>query len=328
MFAAPFRPTRIRGIADVCARCAVVWLLTVAVAAAQTPPANGKAPAGPKIPAPEDVVLTARDGLEVDATYYGSIKGREAVPVVLLHTFKGNRADYAELAASLQSQGHAVIVPDLRGHGTTGKKKAGDRSSENPNPPRDFFLAMITNDMEAVKSFLMTKHNAGELNIERLCLVGAEMGATIAMNWAQYDWSHPVLLTGKQGQDVKGLVLISPEFAFRGISMKQAASDEQVRSKLSVLIVVGKGKPKSVQDADRVYKLFKPFHLAPEKLEELSREERSDRQDLFIQMVETTLQGTQLVNAKGLKVGDRIAQFIQLRLEKKSIPGWKERKTP
>ena len=284
------------------------------MAVAQTPP-------GPKLPAPEDVVLPARDGLELDATYYGSIKGREAVPVVLLHNFKGSRADYAELAASLQAQGHAVIVPDLRGHGTTAKKRSGDRLSESATPPRDFFLAMIANDMEAVKTFLMTKHNAGELNIERLCVVGAEMGATIALNWAQYDWSHPALLTGKQGQDVKALVLISPEFAFRGISVKLAALDEQIRSRLSVLILVGKGKPKSMQEADRVYRLFKPFHPDP------PTEERAEKQDLFFHPVDTTLQGTQLVNGKGLRVGDNIAQFIKLRLEKKSIPGWKERKT-
>lgn len=307
----------------------MIWLLGVALAAAQAPQtkpgpaaasADGKA-APPKIPPPEEVVLTARDNLELDATFYGSFKGREAVPVVLLHTFKGSRADFGELALSLQSLGHAVIVPDLRGHGTS-KKRGATRQPDNPNPSREFFTLMVTNDMEAVKAFLMTKNNAGELNIEKLCVIGAEMGATIAMNWAYYDWSQPALLGGKQGQDVKALVLISPEFAFRGLSLKQAGSDEQIRKRLSILILVGKSKTKALQEAERVYGLFKFYHPDPSTLEK-----RAEEQDLFFGRLDTTLQGTQMLTAKGLNVGASIAQFIKLRLESKSFP-WKERKTP
>ena len=32
---------------------------------------------------------------------------------------------------------------------------------------------MVFEDMEAIKRFLMIKHNAGELNIDKLCVVGA-----------------------------------------------------------------------------------------------------------------------------------------------------------
>ena len=36
----------------------------------------------------------------------------------MLHGWKGNRTEYADLASFLQTQhGHAVLVPDLRGHG-------------------------------------------------------------------------------------------------------------------------------------------------------------------------------------------------------------------
>ena len=44
--------------------------------------------------------------------------------------------------------------------------------------------------MEAIKRFLMTKHNAGELNIDKLCVVGVEFGL-VAVNWAAHDWSWP-----------------------------------------------------------------------------------------------------------------------------------------
>ena len=53
-------------------------------------------------------------------------------------------------------------------------------------PPAQF-KAMVTCDMEAVKKFLWERNNAGELNIDKLCVVGAEMGASVAVNFALAD---------------------------------------------------------------------------------------------------------------------------------------------
>ena len=39
-------------------------------------------------------------------------------------------------------------------------------------------------DMEAVRSFLVGKNDKEELNLNRLCIVGLGMGATVAVNWA------------------------------------------------------------------------------------------------------------------------------------------------
>ena len=46
---------------------------------------------------------------------------------------------------------------------------------------------MATEDMMAVKAFLWDRNNAGELNIDKLCVVGAEMGASVAMSFALAD---------------------------------------------------------------------------------------------------------------------------------------------
>ena len=129
---------------------------------------------------PEETVLSTSDGVTIAATFYPS-KLKKAVPVILLHASKGSRRDFEALALQLQRAGHAVIVPDLRGHGE--KRRGAARPGELR--PADY-LAMVEpgGDLETIKQFLMAKNNAGEVNIEKLCVVGVEMGAVVAINWA------------------------------------------------------------------------------------------------------------------------------------------------
>ena len=146
-----------------------------------------------KIPKPEDLVLRTGDGLELALTYYPGTKGKQTIPIVLLHMWKQSRNEYKDLAPALQALGYAVIVPDLRGHGESTRMK-GARRDETLNaakmPPAQFGL-MVTEDMKAVKDFLWERNNAGELNIDKLCVVGAEMGASVALNFARpTPWSR------------------------------------------------------------------------------------------------------------------------------------------
>ena len=140
-----------------------------------------------KIPKPEDFLLPTADGLQLALTYYPGLKGRESIPIVLLHGWKESRNEFKDLAPALQRLGYAVIVPDLRGHGESTRVKGAQRD-ETLNalkmPPSQFGL-MVVEDMKAVKDFLWARNNAGELNIDKLCLVGAEMGASVALNFAR-----------------------------------------------------------------------------------------------------------------------------------------------
>jgi len=131
--------------------------------------------------------LVTRDGMHLAATYFPGTEGKETVPVILLHMYKGDRTEYGQLAAYLQSQGHAVLVPDLRGHGesTTGANLRMPLSATNL--ARDDFANMVRFDMEALKEFLRAKNNEGLLNIQKLCVVGAEMGASVARYWTRLD---------------------------------------------------------------------------------------------------------------------------------------------
>ena len=273
-----------------------------------------------EIPAPEDVGLTTKDGVQLKATYFASTKGKEAVPVVLLHMYKGNGGDYRELALALQSLGHAVLVPDLRGHGGSTQVVGAKKPLEAASLGKRDLVAMVTQDMEAVKKFLLEKNDEEELNIEKLCVVGAEMGANVALDWARIDWSWPVLATGKQGQDVKALVLISPQWSFRGLSVQPALAFPPVRSQLSAMLIVGEGDRGAKRDAVRLQKIFERYHPDPPK------EKWLEQKDFWYIPLQTSLQGTKMLDVGELKVGLKIAQFIKIRIVDKSFP-WKKRKT-
>ena len=277
-----------------------------------------KAGEAEKPPEPEDVVLETKDGLRLTATFYPGTEGNQSVPVILLHMWKGSRSDYGGLAPYLQQLCHAVLVPDLRGHGESIHAGGSNRPLEAASLSRQHFLRMVDCDMEALKKFLMKKNNAGELNIEKLCLVGAEMGAVVALDWARMDWSWPVLNTGKQGQDVRALVLISPQWAFHGLNVKQAMAHRLMLGEISAMILVGDEDAKAVQQAKRFEAIFRRNQPNAEA------EKITDR-TLFYIPIKTSLQGTKMLGVRALNIEPRIAKFIELRLVNQNFP-WKDRK--
>jgi len=168
----------------------------------------------------EEVTLKTKDGVKLVATFFPSSFGKDAVPIVMLHDDKESRAVFNTLASELQNpegeelQSHAVLTVDLRGHGdsTTQEGRNGQtRQLEADRLNSNDYRNMVLYDMEAVRRFLRKKNDAGELNLNKLCLLGSGMGANVATSYAAYDWSVPELARVKQGQDVKALILASRE---------------------------------------------------------------------------------------------------------------------
>ncbi len=278
-------------------------------------------------PAPVDIQLQTADGLQMAATYYGSKAGKEAVPIIMLHAWKGSRADFAGLALAMQARGCAVICPDLRGHGkSTQIKRGGDYANiDQASLRKGDFEAMVMQDLESVKSYLMERNNAGELNIEKLCVVGNEMGATVAIKWAQYDWHWPQLPNAKQGQDVKALVLISPQMNFHGISIADSLSQTLLESQLSILIVAGE-KNSRRDEVKRIYNRISSFRPKPAD----DPKEVEEHQDLFLSIIKgATLQGPNILNDETIlpQLTLVVGQFVEWRLTNKKIP-WTDRKAP
>jgi len=305
----PWRPCSNAG----CRRWTLVLAASLTLMAGQVRGAEDE----PTVAEPEVIRLTTKDGVVLRCTYFAGGNGKQTVPVILLHGWNGQRTDMEGLASYLQTEGgHAVIVPDLRGHGdSTVQRMAGqeDQKLDRQRFRASDLAAMVTMDLEAVKRHLMVQNNAGALNIELLCVVGTEMGSVIGLNWVAKDWSWPQLPTVKQGQDVKAFVLISPEFSAKGLPITQALAHEIVRGKLSAMIVFGKNDPGAASTSRRIYTAFKRFHPAIPT----DPEEREKKQDLFLVELDTSLQGTKLLSTAGLNVPQLIAQFIDLRLVRK-----------
>ncbi|MBN2295878.1 MAG: alpha/beta fold hydrolase [Pirellulales bacterium] len=266
---------------------------------------------------PENIVLETKDGVRLNATFFPGTKGNQSVPVILLHMWKGSRGDYNILAPYLQRLGHAVLVPDLRGHGESIHARGASQPLEADKLPSQQFLRMVDCDMETLKKFLMEKNNEGELNIDKLCIVGSEMGAVVALDWARMDWSWPPLNTGKQGQDVKALVLISPQWAFHGLSAKRAMALRPMLHELSTMILVGGENSRAVQQAKRFEAIFRRYSPGA------SAEKDPDRTLWYIPL-KTSLQGTKMLGSSTLRVEPGIAKFIKWRLVDQSFP-WKNR---
>lgn len=270
---------------------------------------------------PENITLEVNEGrlgsLVLHATYYPSHLGKEAVPIVMLHDYKGSRHDFDTLARALQvEKGHAVIVPDLRGHGESTKYNIPEnapptfrqKTIDQTRMSKNDFVRIVKGDLEAVRGFLLQENNAAKLNINKLCVVGAGMGSVMALNWAYVDWTAPVLAVGKQGQDIKGLVLISPAWNFRGLPIQDAINNPQVRSQISLLFIYGEQNSSAKRDAQRLYAHFKPHH--PDAAGPEAREKR----ELFDFGLKTPLQGTEILKQPALRAAVAIAAFIDMRL--------------
>lgn len=277
-----------------------------------------------ELPEPKAVEFLTKDGVKIHGTYFASDRQRDAVPIILLHGFKGSRADLEGLALFLQQEHrHAVLTLDLRGHGeSTRQTVGGDERELNPDRFRtDDFERMVLYDVEEAKKFFNAENNAGQVNIERLGVVGAEMGATIAAYWALQDWSAPRLAI-KQGQDVKALVLISPETRFKSLAISQPFNDPDLRSQVALHIIAGARNAKSVRAAEQLHGAVKRYHREPDA--SLPADKALAERTLFLDTgYETSLQGTKMLGEK-LGLEERIATFIDLRLVKPSYP-WAER---
>ncbi len=301
----------------------------------KTPPNAQKPPVKPKTPTtkpkpkedtppePVSMTLNTRDGWRIHAEYYGPQEkirsGKETVPIIMVHGWEGQGSDWNFLAVGLQTLGHASMVIDLRGHGrSTTRRVPGDNTGRTQTISVDQLkpddISQIWRDLEAAKSELMRKNNAGEVNIEMLTVIAAEVGCIIALEWAVRDWAWPMTPAFKQGQDVKALVLLSPVESYRRMSASKSLNHTTIRDRLSLMFAVGAEDPRF---ASSVKRMHDRIERARPSLDRLDPKEAERLRDLFLIEAPTSLQGTALTD-RSLPVNRAIVYFLTKRLLERS----------
>ncbi len=141
------------------------------------------------------VSFVTGDGFEIKGNYY---KAEGSKAVLLLHMLGKDRYDYHSLAQQLQEQGYAALAIDFRGHGSS-TSRDGIETSYKTFSEEDF--GSMAEDAAAAKRFLATRNKTMD------AIVGASIGANVALKYAASD------------ADVKTVVMLSPGENYRGILM-------------------------------------------------------------------------------------------------------------
>lgn len=293
----------------------------------------------------EELRLETSDGIRIAAWYYPVPEdAKAAVTVILVHDLEGSHKTVENLARSLQRAGCAVVAPDLRGHGGSGSRPAalaGNGSKADAADPRLLkkidleSMAAATGgrlrdqsalrgEIEAVRNWIKQKSDTGTLDIDRLCVVGCGLGATLASMWTAADWNWPPTTTGPQGQQVRALALISPVWATKGVSMSVPLTSEALQRKVPILVLAGKGDRDAVRLFDQLkrfrpaewfqQRVGQPADKATDKAKDL--EDPADGTAFFIQ-ADTSLTADKLANDPSLHVADQIKTFFALALARK-----------
>jgi dienelactone hydrolase len=153
------------------------------------------------------VRLMSADNISVFATYY-PVEQSPAPVVVLVHGLKQNREVWSGFAMSLQRSGIAALTLDLRGHGesTRALTASGPMALDVSRFRAQDFRAMLL-DVEAAVGWLQQQP---EINRRRIALLGASLGANVA------------LLYTSVNEDVAALALLSPGINYRGLRTDEA----------------------------------------------------------------------------------------------------------
>jgi pimeloyl-ACP methyl ester carboxylesterase len=288
-------------------------------------------------PSVEELRLETSDGIRIAAWYYPPPEeAKAAATVILIHDFEGSHKTVDHLARSLQRSGCAVVAPDLRGHGASVRQAgAGGGKSESSEPRllkkidlesiaaatggrlRD--QCTMSGEIEAVRNWIKRKSDSGTLDIDRLCVVGCGLGATLASLWTVADWNWPPTTTGPQGRQVRALALVSPIWATKGISLTLPLTSESLQHEIPIMVLAGKSDRDAIRLFDQLKRLRPDSWFQqradqpPEKAKGL---ENAADGTVFFMQADTSLTGDKLANDPNGNVADHINTFFTLALSR------------
>ena len=290
---------------------------------AQAKPKKGRK----KIEAPpvERVLLETKDGVELQADWFGGVGGKETLPVILIHDWDSDRTALRPLAEYLQTKhGHAVICPDLRGHGESLYAKGYDKELDRSRFKKTEFASMFE-DIDQCRRFLQEKNDEEELNLDMLVVLACGKMNMHAASWCISDWQWGRVGGIKQGKNVKTLIMVSPVKRFKNGHPNQIIKDQLFSGKgrsLPTLVVWGNDEP-AVADAKSIYEEMKKARDEPKYTDD---DERWQNQKLFRSVYKSSESSEELLKEQGTALFKTIALMIEKKvlLQKELLP-WQKR---
>jgi dienelactone hydrolase len=152
----------------------------------------------------EEITFKTEDGVEIAGNYFKPKKEHSPV-FLLLHMMPSIKESWNSFASLLQDNGFAVLAIDLRGHGKSIDKNGMRLDYKEFKDPQH---RESMKDIATAKEFLAGKKN---VDISRLAIAGASIGANLALWQASLD------------KDVRLLILLSAGLNYRGIQADQLA---------------------------------------------------------------------------------------------------------
>lgn len=143
----------------------------------------------------QSLELETKDGYKIAADFYSA----ESLDlgVILIHQYDSSKESYSKTIPYYTDNGINVVAIDLRGHG----QSSGDLSSF-----KDKDYQLMLNDIEAAVNWLQNQN----LDI-KISLVGASVGANLAMLYADQD------------EKIVTVVTLSPGLNYHGLETKKVA---------------------------------------------------------------------------------------------------------
>ncbi|KAH7076371.1 Alpha/Beta hydrolase protein [Paraphoma chrysanthemicola] len=150
--------------------------------------------------------LIANDGARLEYSTHGL---RESPPLILLHGFTGSGAVFQHNVSEL-SQKYFVVVPDLRGHGASGKPKGG------------YHVARLALDLKNLIDHFQFANDT-------ISAIGTSLGAAILWCYAELFSSRPFkkLIFVDQAPLQNYTSDWGPEYGNRGCNSPEALANVQ-----------------------------------------------------------------------------------------------------
>ena len=159
---------------------------------------------------PSPTVVTSADGVRLAASVSAPSTAKQGV--LLIHQDGRGKEDWDGLARLLQRDGCSVLAFDLR---TQGANAVEGRSTT----PADY--AAMQADVTAALAVLKGR------GVERISIVGAELGANLAVNAAVADPSVVSVVMLSPAMEIRGIIAADavPRYGARPLLLVAAADD-------------------------------------------------------------------------------------------------------